>query len=414
MIKKLSKFIFVLSAVMATALVAMTFYSKYALPDQFYVSKGQSLHIDSKYCVEPVSTGAARGNTSQASASENASYRMELRLFGLIPVKQVQVNVVDQSEVVVCGTPFGIKMFTDGVLVIGASDVMCDGSAVNPAKNAGIKVGDVIVKMNGARVYTNEDVGKIVSGSAGESVSVTYKRNGQTLYTDLSPALSDEDKGYKAGIWVRDSTAGIGTMTFYDPAAGVFGGLGHAICDVDTGKLMPLSSGDIVGVTITGVKKGEAGTPGELKGGFVESQHMGTLCANGETGVYGTIENAGPIQGKAMPVAFKQEIKEGKAKVITTLDGQTAQEYEVMIEKVNYNDGTPTKNMIVKITDPQLLSKAGGIVQGMSGSPLVQDGKLIGAVTHVFVNDPTKGYAIFAENMLSSAKNVENSVSNAA
>ena len=181
MIKKLSKFIFALSAVMALALTAMTFYSKYALPDQFYVSKGQSLQLDPKYWVEAVSTSSSRGGTSQVDASENATYSMELRLFGMIPVKQVQVNVVDQSEVVVCGTPFGIKMFTDGVLVIGASDVICNGNSVNPAENAGIKVGDVIVKMNGAKVYTNEDVGKIVAGSQGKSVSVTYQRNGQTL-----------------------------------------------------------------------------------------------------------------------------------------------------------------------------------------------------------------------------------------
>ena len=414
MIKKLSKFIFALSAVMALALTAMTFYSKYALPDQFYVSKGQSLQLDPKYWVEAVSTSNSRSGTSQVDASENATYSMELRLFGMIPVKQVQVNVVDQSEVVVCGTPFGIKMFTDGVLVIGASDVICNGNSVNPAENAGIKVGDVIVKMNGAKVYTNEDVGKIVEGSEGKSVSVTYQRNGQTLYTDLYPALSDDGQGYKAGIWVRDSTAGIGTMTFYDPSAKVFGGLGHAICDVDTGKIMPLSSGDIVGVTITGVKKGEAGSPGELKGGFVESQQLGELSLNGETGVYGMIENPSLIQGTALPVAFKQEVKAGKAQIITTLDGQSAEKFEVMIEEVNYDDNNPTKNMVVKITDPQLLSKTGGIVQGMSGSPIIQDGKLIGAVTHVFVNDPTKGYGIFAENMLSSAKNVEFSETNAA
>ena len=205
-------------------------------------------------------------------------------------------------------------------------------------------------------------------------------------------------------MWVRDSSAGIGTLTFYSPSSQVFAGLGHPVCDVDTGETLPLSSGEIVPAKIYSVNRGVSGTPGELRGGF-EKGTLGNLTVNGETGIYGTLSNL-PTLNDPVPVAMKQQVKSGSAQVLTTIDGTTPKLYDIRIDQVRYNDSSPTRNMVIVITDQELLDKTGGIVQGMSGSPILQDGKLIGAVTHVFVNDPTKGFAIFAENMLKTAETV--------
>ena len=204
---------------------------------------------------------------------------------------------------------------------------------------------------------------------------------------------------------MRDSTAGIGTVTFYNPTNSAFAGLGHGICDIDTAEIMPLGSGDIVPVTISGVVKGEKGKAGELRGYFSSDVPVGSLEANVEAGVYGTL-NSAPVNREALKVAMKQEVKTGPAKVLTTIDGGEPRYYDIQIESVNYKNHAMSKNLVICVTDPDLLAKTGGIVQGMSGSPIIQDGMLVGAVTHVFVNDPTKGYGIFAENMMSVSQSV--------
>ena len=199
-------------------------------------------------------------------------------------------------------------------------------------------------------------------------------------------------------MWVRDSSAGIGTVTFYDESTGLFGGLGHPVCDVDTGGILPLSSGDVVDVNITGVRKSTEGNAGELQGIFVSDKACGTLYTNNQYGVFGALKNC-PSPYSPIPMGLKQEIQLGEASILTTIDGDKPQEYSISIEKIDYRSDNSNKNMVIKITDEKLLSLTGGIVQGMSGSPIIQNGKLIGAVTHVFVNEPTKGYAIFCENM---------------
>ena len=208
----------------------------------------------------------------------------------------------------------------------------------------------------------------------------------------------------KAGLWVRDSSAGIGTLTFYVPGSDIFAGLGHAVCDVDTGDVLPIASGEIVPARIYSVVKGQSGEPGELRGGF-ELGSLGNLAVNGETGIYGSLTQT-PVRGDPVPVAMKQQVKTGYAQVLTTIDGTEPELYDIRIDQVRYNDSSPTRNMVIVITDERLLEETGGIVQGMSGSPILQDGKLVGAVTHVFVNEPTKGFAIFAENMLKTANSL--------
>ena len=388
---------------MMTALFGLTAYLDYTLPEQYYVVEGQAVSFHTALPLKMEEDPQSQKSATVAG-NVNATKSGKIMLFGVIPIKSTHIDVVEEKMLIPCGTPFGIKMFTDGVLVVGLSDINTEKGSVNPAKEAGIKLGDSIMSIDGELMLSNEDVAKVVSSSNGESLKVRLKRNGKEKTVTLLPALSSSDGKYKAGIWVRDSSAGIGTVTYYDPADGRFGGLGHAICDVDTGEILPLQSGEVVNVNITGIVKGQAGTPGELQGSFVSRTAVGSLLINNETGVFGVMDYCPGNVGKAMPLGMKQEVRTGKATILTTLEGSTPQEYEIEIERAGIGSNNLTKNMVIKVTDPELLSKTGGIVQGMSGSPIIQDGKLIGAVTHVLVGDPTKGYGIFAENMLETAQ----------
>lgn len=391
-----------LSALMLGALT-LSLYAGKTLPDCVYLAEGQevdSLDLSTvSFSGSAISVGAP---VYEAVETQPDRFPVGLRMFGAISVKDILVQVVPREYVLPGGSPFGIKMFTDGVMVVGMTDIVNDGISCNPAKEAGLHLGDVITKIDGKRVSTNEDVASIVEKSSGSSLSMQVKREGEPPFeATLSPIFSEDAGSYRAGMWVRDSSAGIGTMTFIDPESGYFAGLGHGVCDIDTGSLMPLSSGEAVEVVITGITKGTSGNPGELRGAFSESRPMGILLKNDPTGIYGQINPAAMNWGDAapVPVAMRQEVKAGKAIVRTTIDGSEPEEYEISIERINFSESNPTRNMVIRVTDPRLISRTGGIVQGMSGSPIIQNGKLVGAVTHVFVNDPARGYGIFAENM---------------
>ena len=366
------------------------------LPDHYYVAQGQRLILPNLWGIR--AQGWADRMPDELLCQAGNRYSTTLSLWGGPVIKTVSVQVVEREMVIPAGTPFGVKMFTEGVMVVGMSDLDIKGKAVNPAKQAGIRTGDIILSVAGKTVSTNEEVGAIVTASGGKPLDVRFRRGTQEKTAQLVPVCSPADGSYKAGMWVRDSSAGIGTMTYYDPESQVFAGLGHAICDIDTGTLMPLASGEAVEVTITGVNKGASGFPGELRGIFGSGQVIGSLIHNDETGIYGRCSYS-PAQNQPVPMALKTEVKPGPASIYTTVEGKSPKSYQIEIERVAASDANPTKNMVIRITDANLLAVTGGIVQGMSGSPILQDGKLVGAVTHVFVNDPTRGYAIFAENM---------------
>lgn len=379
-----------------------TLYTQAILPDHYYVAAGETLTIHSGI---PITPQPSRDSLPQeAYTIAGNSYNVNLKLPGGINVKQVQVQVVDREMVIPGGYPFGIKMFTEGVIVVGMSDIPCNGVAQNPAKAAGIKVGDIIISMNGHAVQTNEDVGEIVASSGGNTICVELQRGG-TQMTCAMQAVKSDDGIYRAGIWVRDSSAGIGTMTYYNPTSNVFAGLGHAICDVDTGNIMPLHSGEIVDVKITGVNKGRSGSPGELRGNFINHK-TGDLIINSPVGIFG-IGTTPPHHTDPVPLATRCEVMEGPASIWCTLNDGVPKKYAIQIESVSIGENNPTKNMVIRVVDSELLAKSGGIVQGMSGSPIIQNGKLVGAVTHVFVNDPTRGYGIFVENMDKMSKNIK-------
>lgn len=344
---------------------------------------------------------SSRLDSSLLSATVNGD-SATVRLLGVLPVKNVKLKVYDAEGLYPGGMAFGVKLFTRGVLVVGISGVTGFGFTVSPATEAGIQKGDVLLSVNGAEIDSAEALKAAIEAAGANAVEIRLRRGEETISTTLYPALSAEDNKYRAGLWVRDSTAGIGTITYIDAESGAFAGLGHGICDSDTGALMPLGRGVVVNVDITGVKKGAAGIPGELKGSF-DNVQRGTIESNTETGVYGTLDSPPQEAGEPMPVGLKDELKLGKAYIYTTLDGNTPARYEIEIEKIYKNSGK-TKNFLIRVTDSALLEQAGGIVQGMSGSPIMQNGKLVGAVTHVLVNDPTRGYGIFIENMLESAR----------
>ena len=385
------------TAVAAVAVLSgLCIYTANKIPQVINISYGQQVCIESLPMITMTPVGEKIMGRQMTGATQPLYYRASL--LGLLPVKEVAVVESEGRYVNVSGKPFGIKMFCDGVMVVGFSDILTATGYKNPAKIAGLKLGDIITHINGKETQTNEDVEQIIEKSGNNPIKVTYIRD-EKEHTAMLIAVKDVNTdSYRTGMWVRDSGAGIGTMTFYEPQLGYFCGLGHGIKDVDTQQELRLLSGEIVPVKITGIVKSRNGTAGQLKGSFMTTIASGKILHNGATGVYGkayTMEN-----DNLMPVANPTEIQTGKAYILTTITGTQPQKYEIEIEKINLTSSDRNKNMVIRITDSRLLALTGGIVAGFSGSPIVQDGKLVGAVTHVFVNRVDKGYGIFATNMI--------------
>ena len=335
-------------------------------------------------------------------SARDGNVKLNLRFFGLLPVKTVNIDIVSNRQVVACGNTVGVKLKLEGILVIGLSDVENNRQKYVPVKNSGIRPGCVIIRVNDKAVDNIEELVNEIGSSNGKPLKITYKSGISRGEAMIAPVMSSEDKKYHIGLWVRDSTAGIGTLTFYDSTTNIFGALGHGITDIDTGTLMSVKSGEILESSILGVKVGKSGEPGELKGIFAEDTRLGVIQLNSEIGIYGKLDTDAieKISGKLYSVGVRLDITEGPATILSNIDGKSIEEYSIDIQKVSRQNLNGSKGMIIKITDRQLLDTTGGIVQGMSGSPIIQNGKIIGAVTHVLVNDPTRGYGIFIETML--------------
>jgi stage IV sporulation protein B len=371
-----------------------------SLPERIYVEAGDEVRLTRFSWLQPM---AQYGAQNVASTRAVGSYTVTMGIGGLIPIKTIRTVVTERPTVTVCGTPFGVKMFSEGALIVGFTDISLEnGGHANPAKTAGLRLGDRVICIDNVQTLNNDAVKEALEQSNGAPVEVVYVRDGEQYSTQLTPVKSAEDGQWMAGMWVRDSSAGVGTLTFVDEEAGVFAGLGHAISDSDTGESVALRSGEIVPCTIVGYTAGTAGSPGELKGQFVSAHAIGTIRLNGDNGVYGTTRTN--FEGQSMEVAFAQEVETGAAEIWTTISGEEPQAYSVKIERIS--DADALRNLVIRVTDERLLKETGGIVQGMSGSPIVQNGRLVGAVTHVLVNDPTRGYGIFAETMLEQAEQV--------
>ena len=326
---------------------------------------------------------------------------MTLGVFGL-PMRRITLDVMPEVKVVPLGTAIGVRINTDGVMVLGTGGFLGEGGEAHRPSEGILRAGDLILKVNDTPIKNKEALSKIVADSKGDII-LHLRRNGTDLEISLSPAVAATDGVRRIGAWVRDSTKGIGTMTYYNPHTGAFGALGHGIMDVDTKKLMSVKSGAIMPSTVTSVKKGARGAPGELEGSVDSSRNLGQIVTNNNNGIFGTLDisaKAEIVTRAPIPIALRSHIKEGPATILTNVTGDSVGEYEIYIESVNRLTSDETKGMIIRITDPELLKITGGIVQGMSGSPILQNGRLVGAVTHVFVQDPTKGYGIFIESMM--------------
>lgn len=377
-------------------------YLDSVLGGEYKVNRGELLNIESVLPVTAEFSGESAADAHLRESVGRAS--VELKLFGTIPFSTAEVEYVDKTSVAVLGNPFGIKLYTNGVLVIDITSVATEKGNESPAAVCGVKKGDYILTANGKEITCNEDLAEIVADSAGREIAMLISRNGEKKNIKVTPLLSSETKNYQIGIWVRDSTAGIGTLTFYSPSSGVICGLGHGICDSDTGSLLTVDSGQMVTAAIAAVEKGKNGSPGELKGSF-KSQVLADISENSEIGVYGILSGnigAAPLT----EIALRQEVENGEAQLLCTIDGEEPKLYSCTVKKRNAGEHSKTQNLLVTVTDPQLIKATGGIVQGMSGSPILQNGKLIGAVTHVLIDDSTTGYGIYAENMLKNTEKI--------
>lgn len=385
------------------------------IPDEVYIQKGTTKTIDLGLPVkaELESTGVVsiEGETLAdvtdmmqpltIESIESGDAAIDLYMFGL-PVKRVNVNVSDEVMVIPGGQSIGVTLYTKGALVVGITGVeTAGGKTVNPARQAGMLPGDVIVRINGESVENADHLSRIVGKTEGE-LDVIVDRNGRKINMEIMPE-KDGDGKMRLGVWVRDSTAGVGTLSFILPQQRWFAGLGHAICDLDTGSILTVKEGEIYFSEVIQVNKGESGIPGELKGFFSSAtDNVGIIRKNTEFGIYGELyEDVDTSElWEPIPVARREDVRVGKAEILSTVDSEGVRAFDCEIIKVNAQDEIGQKGMVVKITDKTLLELTGGIVQGMSGSPIVQNGKLVGAVTHVFVNNPTKGYGLYADWML--------------
>lgn len=313
------------------------------------------------------------------------------------------IDVVSERMLIPGGQSVGVQMDVKGVLVVGLEEITTiDGEVVNPGKEAGLEIGDMILAVNGTKVYKAKEVEELVN-KLQENIILKIKRKNYTHSVELTPVQNKDDGLYKLGVWIKDKTAGIGTLTYYDPLTESFGALGHAITDPETGAVLTINKGKLLQAKVQEVKEGTSGHPGEIQGVFYEAESpLGDLKLNCEFGIYGEsyhpIEN--PLYEKPIAVGTREQVEKGKAYILTTLENNEIQRFEIEIEKVSKLNTDSEKNMVIRVTDQKLLEETGGIVQGMSGSPILQDGKIVGAVTHVLVNDPTRGYGIFIENML--------------
>ena len=381
------------------------------LPDELVVFEGETifmktlLGLNIKLNDETIETSS---NSSQSLTKQAGKSTLEVSLFDSINIKNVNVDVLPKTTVIPVGNIAGVKLYTNGVLVVGMSEIEgYDNKKYKPYENKGIKEGDTIVKIDEKLINSTEDLIETVNNSQGRDIKVQYIHQEETKECSISPVKTSNSQ-YKLGLWVRDSAAGVGTVSFYEPTSKTFGALGHGITDIDTNELINIASGEFVTTRILNITKGESGNPGKIQGTVENQTNIGKIYKNSKFGIYGKVDNISSLNidtSKEMEVALREEIKTGKATILCSLDNQQPQEYEIEIEKINKENNYDNKSMQIKITDQKLLKKTGGIIQGMSGSPVIQNGKFVGAVTHVLVNDPTKGYAVFGDIMLKQSKN---------
>ena len=383
-----------------------------SIPNNIIIFEGENLNLKIATGLTLASKNSktilTASNINKEKINSEGTNSLNLNLFGTIPVKEVNVNVIPKTMVVPIGNAIGMKLYTKGVLVVGMSQIETDkNEKKKPYENSGIEQGDTILEINNNIVGNTEDLIKEVEKSKGNTINIKYLRDDKTMQTDITPVKSKNT--YKIGLWVRDAAAGVGTLTFYEPSTNLFMALGHGISDIDTEEIVNIANGELVTANIVSITKGRKGYPGEIRGTIDEGKTIGTIYKNTNFGVYGMVKNKNYLEAdltQEMEVAPRNEIKEGKAQIICQLENSAKKKYDIEIEKVYINNNQNNKSMLIKITDKELLEKTGGIIQGMSGAPIIQEGKFVGAVTNVLVNDPTQGYGVFADIMIKEMRSI--------
>ena len=376
------------------------------LPNNIILIQGEQLKLETILGsnVKNAETMQASSNLNNSIVDETGKMTLNLSLFNLFPVKDVTVNVIPKTSVIPLGKAIGMKMYTEGVLVVGMTPI----EGKKPYENSGIETGDKIIEVNNQEINNTDELIACVNSSKGETVEIKYISDTEEKVANIEPVKTANNE-YKLGLWVRDAAAGVGTLTFYEPSTGNFGALGHGINDVDTYELIDIANGELVTTNIVDIVKGQNGTPGEIRGTIDNGITVGAIAKNTSFGVYGQISNINRLNidsSKAMEVANRNEIKTGKAEIICELENGTTKTYEIEIQKIFLENNENNKSMLIKITDEELFEKTGGIIQGMSGAPIIQNGKFIGAVTHVLVNDCKMGYAVFGDLMIKQMREV--------
>lgn len=346
----------------------------------------------------------------QKTSSENYNVSsIEFKLFGMLPVKTANVTRIEDIKVVPVGKIIGLKLYTDGVLVVGKSEIEdLNNNIIRPYENSDIMEGDTIVSINEEKVESIEKLKKIVNNSKGQNLNMTIIRNGTEFTSSIKP-IQSKSKEYKIGLWVKDAATGVGTMTFYEPNSRNFAVLGHGITDSDTDTLINIDYGELVTSRVISIQKGKTESPGEIKGTILNQQKIGTVNKNTQFGIYGSLENLTSLNidtSNTIQVASRDEISLGEAKILCSLDSSNkSDEYSIDIEKIYYDNDYNNKSMLIRITDKKLIEKTGGIIRGLSGAPIIQNGKFIGAITNVLVSNPEVGYGIFADLMIKELNN---------
>ncbi len=342
---------------------------------------------------------------TQETSSENYNVsNMEFKLFGMVPVKTTNITRIEDIEVVPVGKIIGLKLYTNGVLVVGKSEIEdLNNNMIKPYESTDIVEGDTILSINNQKVESIETLKRIVNNSKGENLNIILSRNG-TTFTSSMKAIQSKNKEYKLGLWVKDAATGVGTMTFYEPKSKSFAVLGHGITDSDTDTLINIDYGELVTSRIISIQKGKTESPGEIKGTILNQQKIGVVNKNTQFGIYGSLENLTSLNidsSQAIKVASRDEISLGDAKILCSLDtNNKAEEYSIDIEKIYFDNDYNNKSMLIRITDERLIEKTGGIIRGLSGAPIIQNGKFVGAITNVLVSNPEVGYGIFADLMI--------------
>ena len=384
-----------------------------AIPKKIVLFKGEKINIKTIFGIyleeNNLNYGTILTSSENVNKKEPVTTRYNVKLFGIFNVKDIDVSVIERTKVIPVGQVSGIKLYTSGVLVVGMSEVKGkDGIKYKPYENTGIQEGDVIIEVENKELTNTKELINLINNSKGKTINIKYIRNGEITECNIRPVKISEIE-YKIGLWVRDSAAGIGTMTYIEPKTNNFAALGHGITDIDTGNVLKISNGQLITTKVLSMVKGTNGNPGRIQGSINEQHKIGIINKNSIFGIYGIVEDITKVKinnNQAIDVATRNEIQLGEATILCSLDGEETQEYRIQIDKIYINNNYDNKSMLIKVTDKELLKKTGGIIQGMSGSPVIQNGKFIGAITNVLINDPTKGYVVFGDLMVKEMNSV--------